>query len=447
MQIAALGFFLVIVVGGLILMLPVCNQNGEWLNFVDALFTSCACVSVTGLITITPATQFSLLGKIVLLILIQIGGWGIVVCAMYLLMLFKARVTIGQSVVMQGRFGSEGLSGLSGMVRYVVRRSLAVELIGAVGYSFYFIPAYGAARGAWLSVFHSVSAFCNAGLDILGDDSFSSFVNNPLINIVTVSLVIVSGLGFVVWKDVADFFKRIVSGRQSIMHSLRKLSLHSKLVLLTNALLLASGTIFFFCVEYANEGTFGGLSLGNKWMAAFFQSVTTRSSGFYTVSQVRMRGVSKLVGCILMYIGGSPGSTAGGIKTVTFAVIMATCWSIFRGRKDTECFNRRIPEETVRTSLCVSVAGLILLLTGTIVLALLEPHVSSIEVMYEAVSATATVGLTMDVTPSLSTAGKYVVIVLMYLGRIGPVTFPFIIAGSIGRKKGSRTLPQEHIAV
>ena len=440
-------FLGLILIGTFVLMLPVCNADGQWLNVTDALFTSCTCVCVTGLVTVVPAVQFTLLGKIVMLILIQIGGWGVVVCAMYLLVLLKMRLTVRERVLLRSYFNMENMRGLVGMLQYVVKGSLIVECIGAVGFSIRFIPQYDLVKGIWYSVFHAVSAFCNAGVDLLGDSSLAAYVDDPLINAVTVFLIISGGLGFMVWRELTDLIKKLVRKQETLAEAFWQLSLHTKLVLVMTGLLLAGGTLFYFAVEHSNPQTLGPLSLGEKWMAAFFQSVTTRTAGFFTVPQDGLREASRLFSCMLMYVGGSPVGTAGGVKTVTVAVLFLSCGSILMGHPDTECFRRRIPMDIVKTALSVCMMSLIFVLAGTIVLLLAEPGVSVMDAAYEVVSATATVGLTAGLTPRLHQAGKLIIILLMYIGRIGPVTIPLLISESIDRKNDKRRLPEEHIMV
>lgn len=447
LQIMAPGFLGVILLGTFILMLPVCNADGQWLNFVDALFTACTCVCVTGLVTVVPAAQFTLLGKLVLLLLIQIGGWGVIVCALWILVLLKRKISLNSRVIIHDYFNLDTMSGMVRMLIYVVKGSLLVEAIGALGYMVRFVPRYGFFRGVWYSVFHAVSAFCNAGVDILGTSSLAEYVKDPWMNLVTITLIVVGGLGFMVWRDLGQFGKNILKKKQGWKKSVRAMKLHTKVVLTMTAVLITAGTLFFFAAEQGNPDTFGSLQGGEKWLAALFQSVTTRTAGFYTVSQAGLREASKFAACILMFIGGSPASTAGGIKTVTIAVLFLTCWSILKGHSDTECFKRKVAAATVRMAMAVYTMGMVMVLAGTTILSLLEPELSLIDVLYEVISATATVGLSADVTPGLSTASRYVIIFLMYVGRIGPVTLPMLMAAKLGKKNDKRTLPEEHIVV
>ena len=329
-QVMVFGFLVLILVGACILMLPICNANGKWLNFPDALFTSCTCVCVTGLVTVVPAFQFTFLGKLVMLFLIQVGGWGVIVCVTYVLVLMKVKLTIQERVMLQNYFNRDSMRGLVGILQYVVKGSLVVEGIGALGYACRFIPQFGLLRGIWYAVFHSISAFCNAGVDLLGDSSFAMYADDVLINTVTAFLIIAGGIGFMVWRELVAFIKKAAKKETGIRQGLRKLSLHTKLVLLMTISLLLGGTLFVFIVEYNNPNTLGSMGFFQKLMASFFQSVTTRTAGFFTVPQDQFREVSRLFSCLLMYIGGSPVGTAGGVKTVTVAVVLLLFWQVMK---------------------------------------------------------------------------------------------------------------------
>lgn len=445
-QIMASGFALVIFLGGILLALPVCNADGQWLFFVDALFTACSAVCVTGLVTIVPAAQFSLLGKIILLFLIQVGGLGIIVCTMSAFLVLRKQITIRSRVLIQETFNLNTMTGIVRMLRYVLRGTFLVEGVGAFLCAFQFVPQYGLLRGIWYSVFHAVSTFCNAGIDILGEDSLQSYVTNPLINLVTVGLIIISGLGFLVWQDLTLTARRIAHKEYSVRRSLQKMHLQTKLAIMMTAFLVFGGMLGFYCMEYSNPDTLGTLSAGQKWMAALFQSVTTRTAGFFTIPQNLFREPSKLLSCILMFIGGCPGGTAGGVKTTTAAVLVLTCGSVLKGNHDTECFHRKIPAANVRTGFSVCMVAFLAVLAGTMTILILE-HTDVMSAMYEVVSAVATVGLTAGLTPVLSTAGKLVIILLMYMGRLSPVSLVLLFAGKASGKKNGRILPEERVMI
>lgn len=442
----AVGFAAAIVFGGVLLSLPVCNADGHFLRFEDALFTSCSAVCVTGLVTIVPATQFSIAGKIILLLLIQLGGFGIIACAMGTLLILRKRITLRSRVLIQQGYDLNTMSGIVSMLRYIIAGTFLIEFLGAAGYAFSFVPRYGLARGIWYSVFHSISAYCNAGIDILGENSLGNYVADPLVNTVTIFLIIVSGLGFPVWRELTLAVRRIRNRECTVKKALIRMRLHAKLALLVTAILIVGGTAGIFLMEFSNPKTLGSMSLPEKWMAALFQSVTTRTAGFFTIPQDRFYEETRLLSCFLMFIGGSPGGTAGGVKTTTIAMLLATCWAVLKGKEDTECFRRRIPFMNIRTGFAVFTVSFLAVLGGTMALLILEP-VSITAALYEVVSAVATVGLTTGLTPLLSVAGKLVIILLMYLGRLSPVTMALIFASKFGKKKTKAKLPEERIMV
>ena len=441
----AAGFAAAILIGGFLLSLPVSNAGGRWLNPVDALFTSCSAVCVTGLVTIVPATQFTLVGKVVLLCLIQIGGLGIIACMTGVFLILHRQITVRGRMMIQEWFNLDTMSGLVVLLRYALRGTFAVEGAGALFYAFQFVPQYGFARGCWYAVFHAVSAFCNAGIDILGDSSLQAYQTNPLVNAVTIALIIVSGLGFIVWRDLSLALRRMVRREYSPRRCLQKMRLGTKLALAMTAVLVLGGTAALFLLEYDNPQTLGALSLGQKWQAALFQSVTTRTAGFFTIPQNLFREESRLLCCILMFIGGSPGGTAGGIKTTTAAVLLLTCRSFLHNNEDTEMFRRRVPASGVRTAFTVFTVAFLALLGGTIAIAALE-RTALMPALYEVTSAVGTVGLSTGLTPFLSAAGKWVIMLLMYMGRLSPVTLALLFVDRRRKSKGRR-LPEERIMV
>ena len=446
LRITAVGFLSIILIGGVLLYLPVCNKQP--IAFIDALFTSVTSVCVTGLVTVVPASQFTILGKIVLLLLIQIGGLGVIACAALFFFLLRRRITLRDRVALQEAYGARELGGIVRMVRKVILGTLVVEGCGAFLYSFQFVPEYGPVKGIWYSVFHAVSAFCNAGIDILGENSLADYAVNPIVNITTILLVILSGIGFTVWFDsignARKLFRQEVPGRWWFT----RLKLHSKLAVLTTLILLTIGTVFIFLVEYGNPDTIGSMNFGEKIMASLFQSVTTRTAGFYTFSQDGMYGESKLFCAILMFIGGSPGGTAGGVKTTTFAMLFLACMTFVRGGNDTECMGRRISVENFRTGFCVVMVAFTAFIAGTIALLILEPDSVPLEnVIYETASAVGTVGLTADLTPRLCRMSHVILMIMMYIGRLGPLTLVLIFAGKTHPRDKVRRLPQEQIMV
>lgn len=443
MQIIALGFFGVIFLGGLILWLPVCNQKP--IAFIDALFTSVTSVCVTGLVTVVPAEQFTLLGKVVVLVLIQIGGLGVIACTAAFFLLLRKRITMKGRIMIQQAYG---LDTLSGMVRFVIRilkGTFLVEGIGAVLFAIKFVPEFGAARGIWYGVFHSVSAFCNAGIDIIGNDSFIRYVDSPLVNFTTMFLIVMGGLGFPVWYDVITTVRQEGAKKVPRRRFLTRLGLQSKIVLTMTAFLILAGALGFFALEFNNPDTIGSLSVPEKAMASAFQSVTTRTAGYASVSQSGLTDSSKMLGCILMFIGGSPAGTAGGIKTTTAAMLLLTAASVLRGRRDTECFGRKLENGVVRSGITIMLLTFLFWLAGVTALSVFEPGKDFIDLMYEASSAIGTVGLTADLTPQLTAASYVVLMSMMYAGRIGPVTMALVFAGKADKSAQFRELPEKKI--
>ena len=335
------------------------------------------------------------------------------------------------------------------MVRKILLGTLVVEGMGAVLYAIQFVPEFGLLKGIWYGIFHSISAFCNAGIDILGEDSLAKYVTNPLINITTMLLITLGGIGFTVWYDVIDNGKRIY--RQEVPRRkwwFTRLRLHTKVALVTSLVLFLSGTILTFILEYNNPATIGNLSIGQKFLASAFQSVTTRTAGFFTFSQAGMHEETGFLHTILMFIGGSPGGTAGGLKTTTFAMLFLALLTMLRGGHDIECFGRKIDEENFRVGFVAIMLALGIYITGTITIAVIEPDAVSFQrIMYEAASALGTVGLTADLTTRLHTGSKIVLMILMYIGRVGPMTIALLFAERVRLKEKLRSLPSERIII
>lgn len=445
-RIVAAGFLGVILLGGFLLWLPICNQ--EPIDFIDALFTSTTAVCVTGLVTVTPATQFTLLGKGILLLLIQIGGLGVIACIAIFFFLLRKKVTLKERVILHEAYNSDRIGGIVGMVKKVILGTFVVEGAGAIAYAFQFVPEYGVVRGIGYSIFHAVSAFCNAGIDILGEDSLSRYVGNPLVNITTMLLIILSGIGFTVWYDVLEKIQKIHRHELPRKWWFTRLRLHSKIAVITTLVLIVAGTAGIFLMEYHNPDTIGGMSVGQKIMASMFQSVTTRTAGFLTVPQVSLRTETKLLSCVLMFIGGSPGGTAGGVKTTTVAMLLLICLSFVRGGEDVECFGRRISSANMRAGISVVMVSLLTGLAGIIAITVIEPEsVALIDIIYEVTSAVGTVGLTANLTPELARASQAVIMLLMYMGRLGPITLMLLFAGSGNTRDKIRKLPEERIMI
>lgn len=445
MQLLAAGFLGIILLGAILLWLPV--SNNQPISFVDALFMSVTSVCVTGLVTVTPAVQFTLFGKIVLLLLIQVGGLGIIACVTAFFIISKRRISIKDRNMIREAYGMESLSGMVAMILRILKGTFLAEGVGAALFAFYFVPEYGLIKGVWYSVFHAVSAFCNAGIDILGDSSFIQFAGNPLINFTTIFLIVISGLGFPVWHDLAVNGRRVIRRELAVSRFFKKLGIHTKIVLVMTGLLIVVGTLVFLLLESGNPETIGRMSAGEKFMAALFHSISTRTAGFATVPQGQLTEGTKFISCILMFIGASPGGTAGGVKTTTIAMIILTCIATVRGERDVECFGRRLKTENIRTGICVVTIAFGILLTGTAFVTALEGNVPLADVLYETTSAIGTVGLTADLTPQLCTASKFVIMFMMYIGRIGPITFALAFGARKLPKNSIRRFPDQGILI
>lgn len=442
----ATGFLIVILLGTFLLMLPNSSASGKSTGFIDALFTATTSVCVTGLTTVVTATHWSLFGKVVILILIQLGGLGVVCCMVAVLMLLRVKINMREKVMIQESYGLDSMRKIAGIIPKVIKGTIIVELTGAILYSFRFIPQYGFLRGVWYSVFHSISAFCNAGIDILGDNSLMDYSGDVLVNFTTMFLIIAGSIGFIVWWDVFSAIKKARKIGKFRGQIFCKLTLHSKIAISTTIFLIVSGSVLIFIFEYNNPDTIGNFGLLKKIIASMFQSVTTRTAGFAGVSQDGFRLYTYVVILVLMIIGGSPMGTAGGLKTTTVAMMFICVGSVIRGKKDVEVYNRRISSENIRTGLTVIVLGIAMLLAGIIGLSITDGF-SGMATAYECTSAIATVGLSTGITPLLSIGGKLIIIIMMFIGRIGPITIAMAIGGKKGNNNDTRKLAEKKIIV
>lgn len=440
-QIIMIGFLMTIMIGSFFLVLPISVAQGQSVSYLDALFTATSATCVTGLVTLPVATTWSAFGQTVILVLIQIGGMGVITIMSGVMILFHKRIGIQDRILIQDAFNLNSLSGLVRFVKKVILGTFFVEGIGAVLYMTVFVPEYGV-KGIWISVFTSVSAFCNAGMDIISDNSLCGYVFQPMINIVTCVLIVLGGLGYIVWWDVLRVWKNRKSWRgKCFCH----LTLHSKITISATVVLIIIGAVAFFVFEYDNPNTMQQYSILQKIEASVFQSVTTRTAGFATIPQQDLTNASAIVGLVLMFIGGSPVGTAGGIKTVTAAVLLATMISAVRNKNEVGFFGRRITQKTIAKAVAVMSMSFIILFVSTILLATVT-DANALDVLYETTSATATVGLTRNLTASLDSWGKLIIIITMYFGRVGPIS----LAIAFNTKKESLNIvknPTEEISI
>uniref|UniRef100_UPI002FE6EBDC TrkH family potassium uptake protein n=1 Tax=Aminipila terrae TaxID=2697030 RepID=UPI002FE6EBDC len=307
------------------------------------------------------------------------------------------------------------------------------------------MPEFGLISGIWKSIFHSISAFCNAGIDLIGSNSFAPYADNVLINLTTMTLIVVGGIGFPVWWDVVRVTRKLVEEKLSLRVFFKKLELHSKVAIASTLTLIIGGAILIFALEYSNNSTIGTMPAWEKIMASFFQSITTRTAGYFTISQSGLRESTAFVCILLMFIGGSPSGTAGGIKTVTMATILISTWAVIKGNQDAELFHRKVSAAYCRKALAVSCFSLLVLISSTLLLSVVE-NADFLDIMYETTSAIGTVGLTRDLTPTLSVLGKIIIIMTMYLGRIGPITLALILNPQKTNKR-KLTLPEEAVLI
>ncbi len=442
-HIIMLSFLFLILVGSGLLSLPISSATGESVPYVDALFTATTATCVTGLVTVPTATAWSTFGHVVILLLIQIGGLGVITVITGVMLALQRRLGLSDRLLLQDAFNLQTMEGLAAFIKKVLLGTLVVESIGALLYMTVFVPDFGA-RGIWVSVFNSVSAFCNAGIDIIGLNSLADYATNPLVNGVTCALIVLGGLGYIVWWDVLRVVRRGI--RQRRVRVFRYLTLHSKLALSMTAVLIFGGGLLIFLFERNNPATLQDMSLFDQIQVSLFQSVTTRTAGFATIPQQNLTDASVLVSIVLMFIGGSPVGTAGGVKTVTVLVLIASAFCTIRGRNEVTAFHRSLDHETRRKAVAVVGMFVGIVLVSTLLLAAFEPTVTLDQLLYETVSATATVGLTRDLTPYLSVAGKLIITVTMYLGRIGPISLAFALNIRKGKTNAVQN-PTEPVSV
>ncbi len=432
-QIIAVGFAVTIFIGALLLNMPIASKDGQSVGFINALFTSTSAVCVTGLVVVDTGTYWTDFGKIVILCLIQIGGVGFMSMATMFSMLIGKRISLRERMVIQEALNQNDLSGLVRLTRHILVGTFLIELIGAILLSIVFIPEKGFVKGVAYGVFHSVSAFCNAGFDIVGNGrSLTPYVDNIIVNFTIMGLIILGGIGFTVIIDI------LKTG------SLKRLSLHSKMVLSMTASLIITGFVLFFALEFNNPATLGTLSTKGKVLGALFQSVTPRTAGFNTIDMDSMRDSSKFLTIVFMFIGGSPGSTAGGIKTSTLAVLILTVLTLVKGKEHVEAFKRRISYSVVNKALAVVGIGMSLVILMTMALTLTESF-DFLKIFFETVSAFATVGLSLGMTSSLSMTGKILISILMFSGRVGALTVLLALAGR--EKKTLTKYPEGRVIV
>lgn len=434
-RLIASGFALIILVGALLLTMPVSNRSGQG-NFLNSLFTATSATCVTGLVVADTYQNWTTFGQVIILCLIQVGGLGFLTLGAFISVLLKKRIGLQQREQLHESVNTLEIAGVVRLVKKIVVGTVIIELTGAILLAFRFIPRFGVARGIYFSVFHAVSAFCNGGFDLMGvTEEYSSLVafeGDVVVNLVIVTLILVGGIGFIVWDDVMRNKWRF-----------HKYLLHSKIVIATTLILTVVGTILFLFTE--NQASFAGMSPLEKLLGALFSSVTPRTAGFNTVDTAALSNAGKIITIVMMFIGGSPGSTAGGVKTTSIVVLLFYAGAMVLNREDINLFGRRLTEDVVKKANAVVIINFSLAIIAAVIIMTLQPLLNFEDVIFEVLSAIGTVGMTTGVTRSMCAASRIVLIVLMYCGRLGSLSFALIFA----QKKTSASVrqPQEKIIV
>lgn len=429
-QIIILGFFGVILLGTLLLMLPLSSKDGCATPLLDALFTSTSAVCVTGLVLYDTATYWSAFGQLVILLLIQIGGMGVITVAAAFAMISGRKISLMQRSTMQEAISAPKVGGIVRLTSFIIKTTLLMELLGAAAMTPVFCRDFGA-KGVWMALFHSISAFCNAGFDLMGTrtpfSSLTSYAAQPVINLVIVLLIIVGGIGFLTWDDI----------RSNRLH-IHRYRMQSKIILCATALLLVVPAVYFFCFEFV------ALPTKERVLTSLFQSVTPRTAGFNTVELASLSEAGQCITIVLMLIGGSPGSTAGGMKTTTVAVLFATAISTFRRQESAHFFGRRVDDDVVKNAVTILIMYLALFFFGGLTISIVE-DLPILTCLFEAASAVGTVGLSLGITSGLGMASKLILITLMFCGRVGGLTL--IFAALSGTQKNVSKFPREKVTV
>lgn len=436
-QVLALGFIVLIFVGGILLTFPIFSRSGNATPFIDALFTAVSAVCVTGLTTLNTALHWNAYGQLIIMVLIEIGGLGFMTMPVLLYFVLQKKITLSTRMLLREALNLDDMSGAFRLMIYVVKFAAVIQLVGAALLSIEFVPEFGWKKGLFYGLFHSISSFCNAGFDLLGD-SLTPYQTKPYVLLVIAILIISGGLGFIVWQDLLRFKKK------------RKFSLHTKIALITTGALLLGGFILFFITEHNASNLTTGTTFFERLANTFFMSVTPRTAGYYSIDYMQMTNAGLITTIFLMYVGGTSGSTAGGLKTTTFAVLVIQIVSIFKGRTRAEFNGRTIRDSTVFRALTLFFITLTLCVISIMILTITEtiPESSGIEyVAFEVFSAFGTVGLTMGLTPDLTVAGKIMIMLLMYIGRVGIYTVGFSLLTRGQKQQAKFKYPDESVMI
>ena len=436
LPIIAVGFAVIILVGSILLSLPVASATGRPVRWFDALFTSTSAVCVTGLVVVDTGTAYSTFGHVVLLLLIQLGGLGFMTFATMLFRLMGRSISLREKLIMQDSMNEDVFGGVVKLVQWVIASTFCVELVGAVLFSFRLVPMYGFGKGVFYSVFHAVSAFCNAGFDLFGGGrSLTGFSGDALMNLTAIGLVVIGGLGFGVLNDV---IKR---------RNFRRFRLHTKLVLVTYGALMLISFLLVLVIEWNNPSTLGSMNVGQKLLAAFFQSVTLRTAGFNTFDQQAMRDATKLIGSFMMIIGAAPASTGGGVKVTTLAILLLTVRMVARGETSIRVFGRRIDTSVIQRTMTIMFIALAVVFVDVCTLSLMQPGAEFLDLLYECASAMGTVGISAIGTAALRPFARIMIILTMFTGRVGPLTLALLFANRQNRSRELIQYPEEHVMI
>lgn len=436
-----LGFLSVILVGSLLLLSPLSQRPGANINFLDALFTATSSVCVTGLVVTDTWTSWTVMGRVIIIILIQIGGLGFMSIASLIPLIFGKRIDLKERLILKEQMNQVKLQGIVALLKKVFKLTFIIEGMGACILALDFIPRFGISRGIGYAVFHSISAFCNAGFDLFGSyggeySSLMAFNKSPLVLLTITWLIILGGIGFPVIINIMAHFRKG-----------ERISLHTKIVVISSLILLILGSLAFFVLEYKNTQTIGNMSLLDKIVNSFMQSVTTRTAGFSSVDFTKLKEATLLMMILLMFIGASPSSTGGGIKTVTFAVILLSVKGVLTDQNEVSIFKKRLPKSALSKSLVIFFMAALVLCIGTLVLVSIEPEFNLIESAFESASALATVGCSIGGTANLSALGKLIIISFMFAGRLGLATLVISMMGSDSHSPSKVRYPEERVLI
>lgn len=410
------GFAFIIFIGSLLLTLPIATKDGQGLHWLNALFTATSATCVTGLVVVDTGTTFTLFGQLVILFLIQIGGLGFMTFAIFFSVLLGKRISLKERLLLQEALNNLSIAGIVRLAKRILMFTVVIELIGAILLAIRFAFDMPLSKAVYYGIFHAVSNFNNAGFDIMGEfKSLTAYVEDPIVTLVVCALITLGGIGFIIMNEVYEY------------RQIRRLSLHTKVVLFTSSLLVVAGTVLIFLLEFHNPKTLQPLSAFGKFLASLFQAITPRTAGANTLSISDLHHSTLFLIIVLMYIGASPGSTGGGIKTTTFAILLGAVRSQIKGKEDVIFFRKRIAYDTIYKALTVMLAGLFIVMIATMLLTITEPGKDFLMILFEATSAFGTVGLSMGLTPELSPLGKVIIILTMFAGRVGPLTIAFAV--------------------